>query len=411
MKRAAIILAAGHGTRLMPYTVTLPKCLLPVGGRPLMDYWLNALEKANVSKVTVTSHAHDKWMQKYVYRVRLESPFHLQEAYEPVLRGSAGAIAINRGLVDDADSVAIIYGDNYSEIDLDALWTRHEAGGAPATMLLFRPDNAAQASAVLTDQDHKIVKFTEKAPAGTPSDGAFAGVLIASADVYRRIADSSAHDLGFDVLPALAPGMAARWTDAPYADIGSHESYRLAQVMASGGLALKFPTARKAVFFDRDGTLIKDNAWRGGPDAVELLPGAAEAVKHVKDMGYLAVMASNQGGISAGFTTAASVHQVNWRVQDLLRTQGGKELDAMFVCPVAPVGQDRTVLEHVDRKPGPGMLWQACVEHGVNLRESWMIGDMVSDILAGKAAGCAGQILVNSEDGPGVLQAVQMINL
>lgn len=374
-----------------------------------MDFWMDSLARAGVEEVVVNSHAHSDWVTRYVARVKEQCPFLLSEAYEVTLKGSAGAITANRGLAAHADSVAIIYGDNFSSVSLNEAWKVHEAGSLPVTMVLFRPKNAEQASAVTTAYDGVVTSFKEKAPAGTPSMGAFAGILIVSSDAYREIADMQAYDIGYGVLPKLVGQMRALVAGATHIDIGLPENFSEASEEARK-VELDFPTTREAVFFDRDGTLIQNNLGLKDPSLIKLLPGAATAVKLCNEAGYMTVLTTNQAGVAKGYLTKADVEVVNVRLKEMLAAEGAR-LDAAYYCAEQMTTEDRNVMEHVDRKPGPGMLWQACVEHGLDLRHSWMIGDMESDVLAGKAAGCAGQFLVTPETGPSALQAVESILL
>lgn len=150
---------------------------------------------------------------------------------------------------------------------------------------------------------------------------------------------------------------------------------------------------RPAVFFDRDGTLIENVPYNGDPDKVRLAPGAAEAVARLRRAGYACVVASNQSGIGRGMITEDQVRAVNRRMCELFAGRGGS-FDALYHCPVAPTTDDDTRVEHPDRKPGPGMLLRAAHQLGLDLARSWMIGDEISDVLAGVNAGCRGGILI-----------------
>src|SRR4051794_6552340 len=133
-KARAIILAGGLGTRLRPLTDTIPKCLVPIDGRPLLDYWVARLVDAGIREARVNTHAHAEQVRAYIDRVNAGGRIHLAESYEPVLLGSAGTIAANADLADDVDEVIIIYADNFSDVDLDRMLSFHRAHGDPFTM-------------------------------------------------------------------------------------------------------------------------------------------------------------------------------------------------------------------------------------------------------------------------------------
>jgi len=154
---------------------------------------------------------------------------------------------------------------------------------------------------------------------------------------------------------------------------------------------------RPAVFLDRDGTVIAHVHYLSDPADVRLLPGAAEALAKLRAAGFACVLVTNQSGIGRGMYTEERLRQVHAEMTRQLAIFG-VSLDGIYFCPEAPVGEgdDPTVIDHPDRKPGPGMLMRAARELGLDLSASWMIGDMISDVLAGINAGCLGSILVRT---------------
>lgn len=148
-------------------------------------------------------------------------------------------------------------------------------------------------------------------------------------------------------------------------------------------------TGSRAVFFDRDGTLIVDTGFPGTPEQVQLMPGAADAVRALRRAGYMIIVASNQSGVARGLFDEAAVRAVNDRVQMLLGSDTG--IDAFYICPYldGPEAVVEAYRRDSDwRKPAPGMLLTAAREHGIDLARSWMIGDAPRDMEAGRRAGC-----------------------
>ncbi len=139
----------------------------------------------------------------------------------------------------------------------------------------------------------------------------------------------------------------------------------------------------KAVFLDRDGTLVEDVGYASAPDQMHLLPGAAEAVAEFRRRGYLVVLITNQSGIGRELFTEADVAAMHEKIQADLAAAGGA-LDAIYYCPHMP--SDAAACKC--RKPLPGMILQAAKEHDIELSQSIMVGDKPSDVEAGRAAGC-----------------------
>lgn len=135
---------------------------------------------------------------------------------------------------------------------------------------------------------------------------------------------------------------------------------------------------RRAVFLDRDGTLMEEVNYCNDPTTVRAIPGASEALAKLREQGWLTVIITNQSGLAKGFITPAQYEAVN---EELLRQLAGG-IDAIYHCadhPDAPTAR---------RKPQPGMLLEAASDLGIDLSQSWMIGDKPIDVECGRLAGC-----------------------
>ena len=393
----AVILAAGLGTRLKPLTDRMPKCLAPIAGRPILDYWLDLLGDLGVLDVLINTHTFPEQMRAYITRRNEGGCRRLIEAHEPELLGSAGTIANNGAYADDAEEIILIYADNLSDVDLGAMLEFHRSHDDPMTMLLFRALNPKACGIAELDEESRVVSFVEK-PEAPKGDLANAGVYVLDAAAYREIAALNAFDIGFDVLPKFVGRMRGwRW-DGYHRDIGTSDAYRRAQTDA-----LPLLTARgvdeegrqPAVFLDRDGTLIEQVHYLSDPAQVRILPGVPEALRRLRFAGYRSIVVSNQSAVGRGLIDQAQLDAINAAMCEAL-AHDGAVIDAIYTCPVVPESDDRTIIEHPDRKPGPGMLERAAADHHLSLSRSWMIGDMISDVLAGHHAGCRGSILVET---------------
>ena len=162
-------------------------------------------------------------------------------------------------------------------------------------------------------------------------------------------------------------------------------SFRVLIIFTQFGIYLM----NKAVFLDRDGVIIEEEHYLSDPDKIRLVPGASEAIKRLRDAGYLTVMTTNQAGVARGYYEEADAVRVNERLKSLLE-DAGAGLDGIYLCPHHPDHSG----ECDCRKPAPGMLLQASRDLDIDFSASYMIGDKLSDIGAAKAAGCAGSVLV-----------------
>jgi D-glycero-D-manno-heptose 1,7-bisphosphate phosphatase len=154
----------------------------------------------------------------------------------------------------------------------------------------------------------------------------------------------------------------------------------------------------RAVFLDRDGTLIQDPGYLSDPDGVRLLPGVAEGLQALARAGFELVVATNQSGIARGRITVAQYEAVAARLEACLADHG-VTLAASYYCPYHPDGEvDPWAVEHEDRKPAPGMWLRAARDLGLELPRCWSIGDGERDVVAGKRAGTRAVLLAGGRD-------------
>lgn len=154
----------------------------------------------------------------------------------------------------------------------------------------------------------------------------------------------------------------------------------------------------KAVFIDKDGTLIPDIPYNTDPDLIDLQPYAVEGLRQLQQKGYLLIIVSNQAGVARGFFKEEALIAVEARVRELLQKEQ-VQLDAFYYCPHHPEG---TVKEYSIvcncRKPETGMLLSAANDFNIDLASSWMIGDILNDIEAGNRAGCRSVLINNGNE-------------
>lgn len=152
---------------------------------------------------------------------------------------------------------------------------------------------------------------------------------------------------------------------------------------------------RPAVFLDRDGTIIRNVHHLSEPGGVQLLDGAAAAIARLRSAGYPCVVISNQSAVARGLLTLEGLELIHREFCQQLAAAGAA-IDGWYFCPEAPTSANRTAIDHPDRKPAPGLLIRAAADLGLDLARSWMVGDMLSDMLAGRNAGCRASILVRT---------------
>lgn len=161
-----------------------------------------------------------------------------------------------------------------------------------------------------------------------------------------------------------------------------------------------------AVFLDKDGTLIEDIPYNVDAARIHLVEGAGEALLGLHRAGYWLFIVSNQSGVARGYFDLAALAGVEARLRALL-AESGVPLAGFYACPHHPAGRVRRYAIVCEcRKPAPGMLLRAAREHGLDLGQSWMVGDILDDVEAGRRAGCTTMLVDNGNEtewllGPG----------
>jgi len=146
--------------------------------------------------------------------------------------------------------------------------------------------------------------------------------------------------------------------------------------------------ARRAVFLDRDHTVMDDPGYLSDPDAVKLLPGVERAIRSLAQAGYKIVVVSNQSGVARGMLSIETLDAIHTEMRRQLAADGA-HVDAVYYCPYHPDGTvEEYAIESDLRKPRPGMLLKAAEDLDIDLAESWMVGDSARDVEAGQRAGC-----------------------
>jgi mannose-1-phosphate guanylyltransferase len=224
----ALLLAAGVGLRLRPITETIPKCLVPIHGKPLLDYWLDLLFAAGVERVLINTHWLADKVRDHVAASTWRSFIDL--AYEPELLGTGGTILANRAFFGD-EPLLVAHADNLTDFDLPALADAHarRPAGCVMTMLAFRTDDPSSCGILELDRKNIVVAFHEKV-ANPPGDLANGAVYVVGPEVVARLVAMGKPiiDLSTEIIPGLVGKILAVEAARYHRDIGNPESLRRA---------------------------------------------------------------------------------------------------------------------------------------------------------------------------------------
>lgn len=220
----AFLLAAGKGTRLRPLTYNTPKCLVPICGKPLIEYWFDLFELYGISEVLINTSHLSETVGEYIKGN--SRGLTIKVVYEEILLGSGGTIKKNRDFVEGEDSFFVFYADTLTDINLYNMIEFHRRHQKDLTLAVFKVPNPRECGIIEMDNDSSIISFIEK-PEAPVSDLAFAGIMLSGPGLMDFFPDKDVFDLGHDVLPQVVGSASGYIIDDYLLDIGTHE--KLAQ--------------------------------------------------------------------------------------------------------------------------------------------------------------------------------------
>jgi mannose-1-phosphate guanylyltransferase len=225
----AVLLAAGVGTRLRPITYNIPKCLVPIQGRPLLAYWLDLLLQNGIERVLINTHYFPDVVREFVERSRWRNAVDL--VHEDMLLGTGGTVLHNRSFVDNA-AFMVAHADNLTRFDVKTFIEAHakRRAGVEITMMTFDTDAPHSCGIVEQDRQGIVVALHEKTKS-PPGKRANAAIYIFEPSVIDFLASLKKNqiDLSLEVLPHFLGRMQGFHNSDYHRDIGTPESYRLAE--------------------------------------------------------------------------------------------------------------------------------------------------------------------------------------
>ena len=420
-----VIMAGGKGTRIASVKSDVPKPMIPIAGKPILEWQIENLKACGLRDITLVIGYLGHVIQDYFGD---GSKFGVKINYfvEDTPLGTAGALFMMPELTED---FLLMCGDVILDVDFKRFIEFHKKNHAWASLMAHPNGHPYDSSLLITEilppqepgglpiDTHKVVKWMNK-----EDDRLYyknrvnAGVEIISPELlketkkffvprYPETPDKI--DLDRDILkPNIKSGRIYAYDTTEYIkDMGTPDRYyEVEDDIRSGKVkARNLGNRQKAIFLDRDGTINKYVGFLTKPEQFELISGVAEAIKRINKSGYLTIVVTNQPVIARGDCSWEELQQIH----DKMETELGKEgayIDAIYVCPHHPdkgFEGERPEYKHVCscRKPLPGLLLKAAEDYNIDISLSYMIGDSDNDIQAGIAAGCRDCIRLVEREG------------
>lgn len=412
-----VIIAGGQGTRIASVNSEIPKAMIPIGGKPILEYEVELARRYGFDHfLFVVGHLGEQ-IEAY-FGDGTSWNVHIDYFYEDKPLGTAGAL----GLLKDklTEDFFVFYGDTVADFDMCAMLDFHHQKKADATLFVHPNDHPYDSDIVVCDTDGAVTDFCFK-----PHPLDFVGhnkvnaaLFIFSPQVLGLIEPGVKSHIEKDILPrCLSAGLKVySYLSFEYIkDMGTPDRYYSvsADVLSGKVTRMNRCFSRTAVFLDRDGVLNREVNLLSSPEQVELIEGAAEAVRYINEKGYLAIVVTNQPVIARNLCSLDELDKIHATLETLL----GRErafLNAIYYCPHHPdkgYPEERPEYKIVCncRKPKPGLFFQAAEEWNIDLSNSYMIGDSERDVQAGQNARVKKSILIPTNEPFALLNAIKKI--
>lgn len=391
----AVILAGGRGTRLGNLTHEIPKPMIRVMGKPLLEYQVELLRDHGINEIWIlVNYLKDTIIQYFGNGSVWNLSIQYYEELKPL--GTTGGIkAIESYLTED---FLVLYGDVLVNMDLQRLLDFHTLQRADATLVLHPNDHPYDSDLVELNQQMRITAFHAKPH---PKDAYLrnlvnAGLYVMSPKILKELPAGAARDFGRDIFPSIVEKykLVGYNTTEYLKDMGTPERLKkVEEDLKSGRVEKKsYKNLQKAIFLDRDGVLNDDSEFIHRAEDLILYPDVPEAIKKINQSDYSAIVVTNQSVVARNLCTEEYLRCIHNKLESDLG-KFGAWLDDIYYCPHHPdkgFPDENPAYKIVCdcRKPKPGMLTQAAKDYHIDLTKSWMIGDNERDIEAGLAAGC-----------------------
>ena len=399
-KLKTVIMAGGKGKRIASIASDIPKPMIPILGKPILQYQIECLRKNNLTDIII-SIGHIGHVIKDFFKDGRDfgTAISYYEEKEPL--GTGGVLfKILRSLDED---FILVNGDIIFDVDFSRLIEFHKKSSSWATLTVHPNSHPYDSGLIFTDKDQRVTKWlTREDERQYYKNQVNSGIHILSKRLLSSLKlDHEKVDLDREILKPLIPsGKIYAYSTPEYIkDVGTPERYTEVGHDIESGLVQKrnLSCRQKAVFLDRDGTINAVNGFITSPDNFALLVGAGEAIRRINTSGYLAIVITNQPVIARGDCSIEELELIHQKMETDLSLYGAY-IDDLFYCPHHPDKgfpgeRPEYKIDCNCRKPKPGMILAAAAKFNIDLAFSFMVGDDMRDVRAGIAAGCTPVLL------------------
>ncbi len=390
-----VIMAGGKGTRISSVASDIPKPMIPIEGKPVLEHEILCLREQGFTDIILTVSHLGHIIMDY-FKDGSDFGVNIEYYFEEEPLGNAGALfRIKDKLTED---FLLLNADAVFDVDFNRFVDYHKAHGGLVTLFTHPNSHPYDSGLIIADEKGAVLQWLAKEDERPEfyRNRVNAGLHVISPKVLDVEITTPKVDLDRQLLkPLSGTGKMFAYDSPEYVkDMGTPERYAsVSRDFKNGKVKAKnLHNKQKAIFLDRDGVINKLVGFLRDINEFELLDGVPEAIGKINASGYLAIVITNQPVIARGEVTYEELQEIHNKMETLLGKEG-VYLDGIYYCPHHPhKGYEGEIPElkfDCDcRKPKPGMLLKAAEDFNIDLSRSWMIGDSESDIMAGEAAGC-----------------------
>jgi len=389
-----VIMAGGKGTRVSSIASDIPKPMIPICGKPILEYQIECLKKSNLTDIIIVIGHLGNFIKEYFGD---GSRFNCNISYftetEPL--GTAGALYKIENLSDD---FLLLNGDIILDMDFSRMIAFHKEKNAEVTLAVHPNSHPYDSALIVCNSDNQVTGWINKEDERTwYKNTVNAGVHILTLDFLKKYQQLKEKiDLDRDILkPNIECGAIYAYPTPEYIkDMGTPERYAQVTDDIQNGIVhnKNLSVKQKAVFLDRDGTINLYDDFVRKPVDFKLLEGAAQAIKKINYLGFLVIIITNQPVIARGEVDFETLELIHMKMETDLG-KCGAYIDDIYYCPHHPdkgfEGERPEYKIICDcRKPKPGMIFDAAEKYNIDLSVSYMAGDHNRDVQCAVNAGC-----------------------
>ncbi len=390
MLTKAVIVAGGFGTRLSSLYPDVPKALVPIMGKTILQRQLEILRDNGIKEIYITlGHKADK-VESFLKENEFGVKTHTIVENEPM--GTGGALYFLKDKLKE--SFFVCMGDILFDMDIQRLASFHEQKKAAVTLVVHPNSHPYDSDLIVLDQQEKAVALLSKTKSRPDlyNNIVNAGAYVFSAKVFEKITKPTRIDLEKDIIAPMmsrGEGVYGYNTSEYLKDVGTPKRVKQAEFEFSRGTVSNKNLKKKqrAIFLDRDGTINKYQGLISQHNDFELEDCAAEAITKINQSSYLAIAITNQPVIARNLCNLDELAMIHQKMDVLLGLKGAY-LDKLFFCPHHPDSgypeeRKEYKIKCKCRKPATGMIKEAEQKYNLDLSRCWIIGDSTLDIQAG----------------------------